>query len=471
MLSSNVTTILGSPGTGKTTRLLDIMEQELAKGVSPDRLAFCSFTNKAVDEAKERAMDRFNYTKDDLKNFKTVHSFGYSSLGLSRSQVMAQKHYDELGKHLGLKFNSAYDMIEGPAHAGRESGSHYLFYDGYVRATGKNPKDVWDMYDHMNLNWFEFQRFSNTLAEYKKTRDLYDFTDMLAYMPRAIDIEVVIIDEAQDLSTLQWNFLEMLFKKAKRIYIGGDDDQAIFEWAGANVNKFINLPGKKEVLKQSYRVPEDVHRLATNLSSRITNRSDKVYMPRKFKGEVNYWRDVDSVDLSSGTWLLMSRNAYSISEMSVAVREQGFNYAVKGKPILSAKQIEAIRLYENWRKGYVLDELETEKVKVFAPVFDITKIWHEAFTKLAVETREYYISLLRRGENLLKPPRINITTIHGSKGGEADHTVIISDMAYTTWSMNRYNTDAEARVWYVGATRAKETLNIILPKGRYGYDI
>ena len=43
--------------------------------------------------------------------------------------------------------------------------------------------------------------------------------------------------------------------KSERMYCAGDDDQAIYEWAGADVEHFINLPGGSEVLEQSYRIP------------------------------------------------------------------------------------------------------------------------------------------------------------------------------------------------------------------------
>ena len=40
--------IFGPPGTGKTTRLLNIVEQELRIGVPPDRIAYLAFTRKAA---------------------------------------------------------------------------------------------------------------------------------------------------------------------------------------------------------------------------------------------------------------------------------------------------------------------------------------------------------------------------------------------------------------------------------------
>ena len=37
-------------GTGKTTKLLNIMEEALDKGVEPERIAFLSFTKKFAQE-------------------------------------------------------------------------------------------------------------------------------------------------------------------------------------------------------------------------------------------------------------------------------------------------------------------------------------------------------------------------------------------------------------------------------------
>ena len=52
--------------------------------------------------------------------------------------------------------------------------------------------------------------------------------------------EVLFIDEAQDLSLLQWEMVRKMWSPEKT-YIAGDDDQAIFKWAGADVDHFIAL--------------------------------------------------------------------------------------------------------------------------------------------------------------------------------------------------------------------------------------
>ena len=47
--------ILGPPGTGKTTKLLSLVESYLEKGVEPDRIGNFAFTRRASNEAVERA--------------------------------------------------------------------------------------------------------------------------------------------------------------------------------------------------------------------------------------------------------------------------------------------------------------------------------------------------------------------------------------------------------------------------------
>ena len=54
--------------------------------------------------------------------------------------------------------------------------------------------------------------------------------------------------------------------KQKIHIIAGDDDQAIFRWAGADVDSFIAQTGKIMQLTQSYRIPQVVHDIASKHS-------------------------------------------------------------------------------------------------------------------------------------------------------------------------------------------------------------
>jgi superfamily I DNA/RNA helicase len=74
--------IFGPPGTGKTYTLIGLVSDALAKGVRPERIAFVSFTKKAVEEAVNRAGQQFGLTYKELPYFRTLHSIAFRGLGL-----------------------------------------------------------------------------------------------------------------------------------------------------------------------------------------------------------------------------------------------------------------------------------------------------------------------------------------------------------------------------------------------------
>jgi superfamily I DNA/RNA helicase len=91
-------------------------------------------------------------------------------------------------------------------------------------------------------------------------------------------------------------------------------------------------------------------------------------------------------------------------------------------------------------------------------------IWHEALSKISLETQEYLIALLRRGVKLNQAPRIRLSTIHGAKGGEADNVLLLMDLSPKFAKEYARNPDNVHRLFYVGITRAKQSLHLVLPK-------
>jgi superfamily I DNA/RNA helicase len=92
------------------------------------------------------------------------------------------------------------------------------------------------------------------------------------------------------------------------------------------------------------------------------------------------------------------------------------------------------------------------------------KIWHEALSKIGEDKREYAISLLRRGQKLRGHVPIRLSTIHGAKGGEADNVLLLTDLSSKFAGEYSTNPDAIHRLFYVGITRAKQNLHIVMPK-------
>jgi len=460
---------LGPPGTGKTHKLMDIMQEEL-KTVPPQRIAFLSFTKKAVEEAIDRAVSRFKFKKVDFIYFKTVHSLAFNALGLKRDKIMQSKDYQKIGEHLGLEFTEV-GALDGTSLMDKPRGDRYIFIHGFSRARCINPKVVWDMINHDNLNWFEYLRFEKTVTKYKNQHNMFDFADMLFIEHDPIDVDVLIIDEAQDLSTAQWKYIQRTFANVPRVYIGGDDDQAIYEWGGADVDFFIQLQGERCVLESSFRLPESVHKIAEGISSKIQHRTSKPYQSKPEAGHVEYWNDLEHIDMSTGSWLLLARNTHYLKKFVANVRDRGYNYMLKGRPGVAKIDVKAILAWEEYRKTGVLTPKDKLLLQDYTSTWNKAKIWHEAFDKISPYQLEYYVSMLRRGESLTKPPRVTISTIHGAKGGEADNVVLLTDMTATTWDAMSLNMDAEHRVWYVGATRAREALHIMMPQSRYFYQI
>ncbi len=68
------------------------------------------------------------------------------------------------------------------------------------------------------------------------------------------------------------------------MYLAGDDDQAIYAWAGADVDRFIKEPATEVVLKKSRRVPRKIQDISNIIVNRIEGlRADKKIIFQKKK--------------------------------------------------------------------------------------------------------------------------------------------------------------------------------------------
>jgi superfamily I DNA/RNA helicase len=89
-------------------------------------------------------------------------------------------------------------------------------------------------------------------------------------------------------------------------------------------------------------------------------------------------------------------------------------------------------------------------------------LWHEALDKIPSPDRAYVIALLRQGEKFNATPRIRLSTIHGTKGGEATNVVLFLDL--TAAALKSSAAQDLHRVFYVGVTRTISNLFIIEPE-------
>lgn len=491
------TVIVGPPGTGKTTDLLRRIEALLRAGQRPDRIAFVSFTRKASEEGRDRAMDQFSLTTDDLPNFRTLHSMAFRGLGLGRSRMLQKSHIKELGEMLGLDFGGSFS--EDGDWTGMSSPDRMMFLENLARVTETPLKTLWEKSEEFEIDYRELERLSRGLAAFKTNRGLMDFTDILE---KAVEknvfpeIDYLFVDEAQDLSALQWRMVEKLSDMAGETVIAGDDMQGIYGWSGADVGRFVSLAGTVQVLETSYRIPRAVHDVAVSIERRIESGRVRRWNSRKEIGRVEHAQNIEDVDLSKGTWLLLVRNNYQISEMEDECLRQGVSFDSPNKSPLRTDSFRAVRTWELLRRGEEVDcEAAVNACKMLRPgsidlkklrvtqgdvsmatlvenfALTVREIWHEALMKIPIELRDYFLAARRRGEKLLGKPRVRVSTIHAAKGGEADNVAVATDMSRRCFTNMDVDPDAESRVFYVAVTRCREALTIIQPRTDMYYEI
>lgn len=494
---NNLKLILGGPGCGKTTRLLEIVQAEIAAGVPASAIAFVTFTKAAATEAKERAASQFGLDPEtDLPWFRTIHSLAYARLNVQRDEMLDRRDWAEFGEVVNEHITGAFSTEEGaPGAGGREIGDTLLRIVDFARTTLMSLEAAWDHLDEA-VDWHRLKRFAEALEAYKSDCGKMDFTDLLrryATDGKPIDVQVAVIDEAQDLTAAQWAVVRRAFAGAERVYVGGDDDQAIYHWAGADVGQFLGLSAAPEVLHFSHRLPRSIHALSQTIACRISRRYEKRFTPSPRDGTIEWHQHAEGVDLSTGTWFLLARNTFMLKPIEAMVRSLGFNYARRWGPAVNPSEIRVMQLWERLRTGKQPDmtaaefrglmktlgqpKPQTRELTRYsladigcAPDY-FNRPWYEALSGIAEDRRDFYLACLRRGEKLTKPARIRIETIHGVKGAEAENVLMLTDMSGRTTRSFRLAPDNEHRVFYVGATRALQSLHLVLPQSDQAYPL
>ena len=497
------TTYLGPPGCGKTQNNTNLIRGYINQGIEPERIACVSFTRKAAAESRERVCKDCGLEEDRLPNFQTLHSIAFREGGYKPDNVMRGSDFKVIGEAIGMSFGktrnsnveSDFDLL------GISQGDFYMNLYHLARSKQIDWEEMYRLEGNYNLNFFELKRLVETYEDYKRTYNKIDFTDMIEEFIRRghpLDVDALFVDEAQDLSTLQWQMVDILRETPEIQVFSGDDDQAIMGFQGADVRAFLNATEEHHVLNQSYRLPRTIWEVAQGIVSRIEGRAPKIWKPKDVEGIVQHHQSLWDVPLDSGEWCIMGRTNKIVSEYADFLQEEGWVYSRNGHPSIPPKMYEAILNWETLAKGKSITPVELRNVYSymksrkgykhgFGPrstrmleldedslinmdyardnlglLHDGESRWHLVLDKISLDMQHYLLNALKRGDNV-KNPRIKVSTIHSMKGGEADNILVIPDLSYAAAKEYQVNPATEHRVFYVAVTRAKEALHIMEP--------
>ena len=488
--------IPGPPGTGKTHRLMYYLQKEL-KQTPPDKIAYLAFSNAAVDVARERI-------KNDEVIIKTMHKMGKDECKLDT----------KVGLLKGDKWKGFKNYSRICADLSFESRLNINGYTEYVNSHmriiefARNRKITLEQAAveldlHYTVDIFLTEQIQADLIQYKKDTEMFEYADMISKFvegEKCPPLHCVFLDEAQDLSPLQWEMFFYIESKCARSYIAGDDDQTIYTFQGAHPKIFIDLKGEFDAQVQSRRVPRAIHKVASSILPYMSTRLKKEWLPRDEEGEVHHNVVFEELDMSTGEWFVLTRTNNMLERLREHLYRMNYRFEAKSQELLPNKMLNAYRVWVRLNQGAYVNKEDVKHLWEYMTVKDghlvrgfaskkilenITSInldglrseygllaagsWE--ILKFPEQSKLYIKKLLESGDDLMKPARIKLSTIHSVKGEEKDNVVLFTDIERIIYESARRDADPEHRTFYVGVTRAKQKLFIANQGYEYQYNI
>jgi superfamily I DNA/RNA helicase len=437
--SRSVRRIYGPPGTGKTTKLVNIAKAAIQAGIRPEDIGYFAFTNVAADEARDRIANELDLEPARFANFSTLHSLTTRMGGNEGKSLCQKEHLQRFDSNIGtreewLRAGDPSSVVVRPEHPVLSQYS-IMFNRKQEKPTfeGKSLDDaqsILNRYYGLTIDTSRVDEFAKKYfqeyEDFKKSNNLADFNDVVFSVAKASfpaenipTFELLIIDEAQDLSALQWDVVTKLSSKAKETIIAGDDDQAIMESFGAAPHLFNEFPTTvpDEVLPVSYRLPRNIKNFVDkHVVPRLGERSN-----RKHK---EWSENVDAVD---------------DGEVIRAVTKKTINPSDKPAP-------EPLSINKLLR---IVEAFKDEEWLIMAPT---RATCNQISTGLAALKVPHFC---HRQDVLGTDSKIHVQTIHTSKGMGSDNAALVSVSRGDSFLL-----DKDSRLLYVALTRAKKRLFI-----------
>lgn len=527
--------IPGPPGTGKTHKWLKNKYVDLLKTYPWDRIVILSHTNTAADEiikAVNKLPELKNVPDTNLQDqICTIHSY-------FRAEYLNIKKYEREDHTVFCKENSGMNIVKKNTpwekHPLYEFISH-AHGKGYDLTSDVALEKYWALCERSRYQNYRLQG-PGGLLELKKKYDAYrnnlehkrvSFVDMIdnfrfkSEVPN--DIDVLIVDEAQDCSKPQINALQIAAINTKEFIFIGDADQTIHEYAGSDPEYFYQLANTEEAkaneLTEGLRCGQTINKICRNIIAPVWHEygrySERTWTPTDVVGKSYYIPRLDqgckAKDIlinkilnTDETFLFTYRGNPTHKSINTFLQDNGIDYkTVSGGAHVSREHFSCFKNWktfmndkvskqqvkEYWKlmgskikvnglgdvdklkslrdKGWNMQELIDEgylkpEVKQFETLSEVLN--HEALSKneKLISKIPYINKVLTNGMDTTKKPRVKHDTVHKVKGLTFDN--IIVDLS--VWRPEPRNFEP-TRLAYVAYSRGKTDCWTIGSSGPY----
>ncbi len=288
--------VLSTAGSGKTRVITEKIAYAL--GVlrySPDSILAITFTNKAVDEMRNRVRtlcgERF-----DLSNLtiSTFHSFGLSII----KSYLGKEYEDYEKKDENERFSIIQRLFDVEKKEAKNIGS-------LIEMAKNNeifPSDRDDV-EAMAAegNCPDFPRYYSQYEDEFRAHKYFDYEDMIIKADNILEenpklrayynnrYKLILVDEYQDTNKIQDSFLKNVKGPDCQLVVVGDDDQGIYGFRGARVENIRSYHENGDVrtinLGCNYRSTKAILNLATAIIEKSTDRISKRIFTKNEEGE------------------------------------------------------------------------------------------------------------------------------------------------------------------------------------------
>ncbi|MDR2100722.1 MAG: UvrD-helicase domain-containing protein [Campylobacteraceae bacterium] len=288
--------ILAGAGSGKTKTITSRLAYLVgAVGIDPANTLTLTFTNKAANEMRERALSLLKNA--DLKVIYppllcTFHKFGLLFLKFHINRLGRKNNFIVIDSDDKKRILKSFE-IEIPVSVVSNEISHY-------KNSFLTPELAMEQAQNRQYEIIAslYERYETYLLQ----NNLVDFDDLLTLTYRILDndeelceatsrrYQYIMVDEYQDTNDLQYRLLKKLCFAHSNICVVGDDDQSIYGWRGANIKNILEFPQMFDnttiiKLEQNYRSTDEILRAANDLIEHNRSRLGKVLKSTKGKGK------------------------------------------------------------------------------------------------------------------------------------------------------------------------------------------